>query len=458
MRPIATLVFLVMLVVHPGALAGHANDPFQPDRPTLTRRGSAGFVPGGSTGGAQGVAVSEVLPGSAAERAGLKARDIITAIDQQPTPDQATLTQALAGTLADQTLDFDILRNGEPSTIQVTLAPRALQLPGTTTTYGEALTANGYAVRTILTVPDDADGPLPAVFFIQGIPCSSVDATSIADRGLLKCIQDIAQAGFITLLIDKPGVGDSAGPDCAEYGFHEEMQAFRAALQQLKQHPAVNPEQVFLVGISLGGIQAPLLASEFMDDGAPGVAGVAVFGTGYIPWTEYMVGNVRRQAGLMGASVEQINAIADAYAKFWSLLLYARLPSTEILERDPDLAQYGFPAEGPVAAGRSAQFFTEMHDSNWSLAWSVLEMPVLAMHGSFDFVCNRQDHEWIVEAVNNNSPGSAEFVVLDRMCHGMTTWESERQALMNGLGTGEPSDAATEALLAFFARAMAGGE
>ncbi|TVQ62198.1 MAG: alpha/beta fold hydrolase [Phycisphaerales bacterium] len=437
------LTLLASIAFAPSALA----DPLHPDEPTLARRGVLGVQLGYADGDARGVAIAGLIPGGAAERAGVLAGDRITAINDHPTPTHQALSDALRHGAEGQALQLTLWRQGETITRPVTLARRALELPGTTTTYGEVMTHHGYAVRSILTRPDDADGPLPAVFFIQGISCGSMDATTIADRGLLKCIQDVARAGYAVFMVDKPGVGDSAGPPCDEYGFDEEMQAFRAALTTLKSHPDIDPSRVFLVGISMGGIQAPLLAAE------QDVAGVVVFGTGFVPWTEYMIANVRRQAALTGANAAQLNLVADAYAKFWSLLLYARLHPSEILDRHPDLAQYGFQPTDSVSAGRSVRFFTELHDSQWANAWSLVETHVLAIHGSYDFVCDRRDHEWIVEVINTLNPGKAEFFSADRMCHGMTVWESERQAIRSGMGTGEPSDAATEAMLAFFERA-----
>ncbi len=429
-----------------GRAEARERDPFQPAQPTLARRGVLGVHPGLGDADAGGVAIADVLPASAAERAGIRPGDRITAIDGHPTRRPQDITDALRTTREGQTLPVDLWRQGQALRVDLTMGERRLQLPGTETTYGELMTPNGYAVRTILTRPEHADGPLPTVFFIQGISCSSMDSTSIADRGLLKCIQDIARAGYAVFMVDKPGVGDSAGPPCEEYGFNEEMQAFRAALTALKDHPRVDPSRIFLVGISMGGIQAPLLAAE------QDVAGVVVFGTGFVPWTEYMIANVRRQAALVGAGAAQLNLVADAYAKFWSLLLYARLHPSEILDRHPELAQYGFQPTDNVSAGRSVRFFTELHDSNWSGAWSLIDTHVLAIHGSYDFVCDRRDHEWIVEVVNTLSPGTAEFVSIDRMCHGMTVWDSERQAIRTGMGAGEPSDAATEVMLNFFER------
>jgi dienelactone hydrolase len=62
-------------------------------------------------------------------------------------------------------------------------------------------------------------------------------------------------------------------PPCATIGCREELDGYRAALQALREHPTVDRDRIFLVGISLGGVFAPILANE-----TP-VAGISAWGT-----------------------------------------------------------------------------------------------------------------------------------------------------------------------------------
>jgi len=87
----------------------------------------------------------------------------------------------------------------------------------------------------------------------------------------------IGSQGFITMRVEKSGVGDSQGEPCASIGFSEELAGYRAALSALRSNPAVDPERIYLLGISLGGLFAPLLAAD-----TP-VAGISVFGTLFAP-------------------------------------------------------------------------------------------------------------------------------------------------------------------------------
>jgi dienelactone hydrolase len=82
----------------------------------------------------------------------------------------------------------------------------------------------------------------------------------------------IGSQGFVTMRVDKSGVGDSQGPPCDSIGYKEELAGYKAALSSLRSHPSVNPDRIYLLGISLGGVFAPLLAADTK------VAGISVYG------------------------------------------------------------------------------------------------------------------------------------------------------------------------------------
>jgi pimeloyl-ACP methyl ester carboxylesterase len=127
---------------------------------------------------------------------------------------------------------------------------------------------DGSAVRT----PQDVVRR-PAVMLIGGGGCGSIDlpmAPDVAASGLLRTI---ARQGYVTMRVEKSGLGDSRGPACDAIGYIQELDGYRAALVALKRHPSVNIAEVFLLGISLGGVFAPILANE-----SP-VRGIVAYGT-----------------------------------------------------------------------------------------------------------------------------------------------------------------------------------
>jgi dienelactone hydrolase len=147
-------------------------------------------------------------------------------------------------------------------------------LPNTVFDYGHVTLPDGIRLRTILSRPAKPAGRAPAVLFLQGGGCSSIDIPfAPPDVWPMTLISEPAARGFVTMRVEKPGVGESEGPRCAEGGFREELAGYRAALHELAANPAVDPKRIFLFGDSLGGFMAPLLARETR------VAGISTFGT-----------------------------------------------------------------------------------------------------------------------------------------------------------------------------------
>jgi hypothetical protein len=145
-------------------------------------------------------------------------------------------------------------------------------LPNTTFEYGAVTLPDGSRLRTILSVPTRS-GKHPAVMLLQGGGCGSVDVPMAADTGTTGLLRGIASQGYATMRVEKSGIGDSRGPACETIGYTQELDGYRAALAALKQSPAVDGDRIFLLGISLGGVFAPVVANENR------VRGIVVYGT-----------------------------------------------------------------------------------------------------------------------------------------------------------------------------------
>jgi dienelactone hydrolase len=86
-------------------------------------------------------------------------------------------------------------------------------------------------------------------------------------------LHTIGSQGFVTMRVEKSGVGDSEGPSCDTIGYSEELSGYQAALKSLQSNPSVDSRRIYLLGISLGGVFAPILGAETK------VAGISVYGT-----------------------------------------------------------------------------------------------------------------------------------------------------------------------------------
>ena len=222
-----------------------------------------------------GVRVFSVAPGSTAASAGIEVGDVIVTIDRHAVDTPAAVVAAIGSHLSGDSILMDVRREDDVRAIDAVLKeyPRE-QMVNSTVRYGVVKGPQRVRLRTIVSVPKSPPGErFPAVLLIQGGGCGSIDmpiGPPVAQPGLM---HGIGAQGFVTMRVEKSGVGDSEGPPCAEIGYEEELAGYQVALAALQRHPSVDPEQIYLLGISLGGVFAPQLAEETH------VAGIIVWGT-----------------------------------------------------------------------------------------------------------------------------------------------------------------------------------
>jgi uncharacterized protein len=265
-RPgIACVAVAMVLLAAPAIGWSQGND-------ALPRRAALGVSLAVDDAGA--VIVTAMSDTSAAAAAGMRVGDVIAALDGAPITTTSQVQSIVGAHRGGDELTIDIERNGVRSRLLATLQPFGLErLPNTTFSYGHVTLDDGVRLRTIVSVPSNAAARAPAVLLLQGGGCSSIDVPMAGSTGPNALIHAIAAQGFVTMRVDKPGAGDSEGPPCAEIGYREELAGYRAALRELEANPTVDPDRVFLLGLSLGGFFAPIVAQDAK------IAGISVYGT-----------------------------------------------------------------------------------------------------------------------------------------------------------------------------------
>jgi len=201
--------------------------------------------------------------------------DIIAAIDGRAVDTTAAVISAIGRHRNGESISIEIVRAAQRKTIPAILKPYpSEQMANATVLYDSVESLPGVRLRTIVTVPQSpVQDRYPAVLLLPGGGCGTVDTPigpQIAQPGLMHAI---GSRGFVTMRVDKSGVGDSQGEPCESIGYAEELAGYRAALKALRAHPAVDRDRIYLLGISLGGVFAPVLAAETH------VAGISVWGT-----------------------------------------------------------------------------------------------------------------------------------------------------------------------------------
>jgi photosystem II stability/assembly factor-like uncharacterized protein/pimeloyl-ACP methyl ester carboxylesterase len=384
------------------------------------------------------VLVREVVPGGTAAAAGVLAGDTVLAIAGRAVTTADTLRAALRDVYTGQALRIDVLRQGAPVALQVTLSDRREPVDGSTVSYRSVDVPKGYRLRSIVTVPDRPararEGRHPALLYVQGITCDSIDRPDSPGAVDTRIVHAMARQGFVTLRVDKPGLGDSEGPPCHEIGFAEELDGYRAALSALAAMPEVDARRIYVFGHSMGGLMAPYLAR----DGR--VRGSMVYGTLARTWFEYQLENARRQSALAGRSPAEVNAALLQQAKESSTILIDKKTLGDVWRRWPESRQapQGLVLSENHIATRSMKFFHELQDLNLARAWQESSGAVLAIYGEYDWVTALQDHQLIADIVNARTPGAGSVLTLPQVDHAFTRHASLQDSFRAmGRGTWE---------------------
>lgn len=385
-------------------------------RSQLPRRASLGVAIESVDGGAR---IRSVAPGSTAAQAGLREGDVVTRLNGVATPNHGALVTQAGLLRAGEVARFDYTRNGAAAQAQAPAAARPLETyAGAQARYG-AVAFRGGLLRDILVTPEQARRDGPVVYLIQGYYCGSMEGPT-EGHPYRALAQGLAAKGIATYRIEKPGMGDSrGGPACLDTDFATELDAFRTGLKTLIDVHGVKPGRIVLLGHSMGGVQAPLLAAE-----KDGLRGVAVYGTVLRSWRDYMQDLMRTQAFLSsGEDPAQGEALGEDMRALLNRIFDEQTPLTQIAAQSPrnaellkDVLQWD---GGDLILARTAAYWRGVDDQRLAVAWRDTETQVLALYGEADFAAlDESDHRMIADVVNHYRPGTAQFRTLPRTGHG----------------------------------------
>jgi len=384
-----------------------------PVRDTLPRRGILGASLANAEGG--GVTITAVLPSLPAAAAGLLPRDTIKRIDGAPVADVPDFLKKLRRP-AGQPVVFGVSRGNDTTSVRVVLAEAPKEQDPAVDTRYDAVEIDHSLRRTLVTAPRGASGKHPAVLFVGGIGCYSIDVATNQEDPYLRLAHDLSKRGFVTLRLEKSGVGDSQGPPCPTVDYVNEAASYNVAFDALRADPLVDPAHVYVFGHSIGSVIAPRLALQ------KPVAGIVVAEGVGRDWFEYELINSRRQEELSGGTPVEVDADMLLKENCMHRLLVEKQDRDALLRATPECKDYvQYPA--PPA------YFQQIVGMNMAEPWSKLSIPVLAIYGTSDFVTDEADHKRIIDIVNAAHPGTAKLTVIDGMDHYLVPAASQRASL-----------------------------
>ncbi len=362
----------------------------------------------------EGVYVQLVVEGSTAEVIGVLPGDIIVKANDYSPASVSGFVEFIQKHGEGDPLNLEIIRHGE----FILLTGKMSGFPKETSPYAEVIydqfAFDGGYVRTIIHRPEEP-GVYPALFFIQGYTCVSMDNMSDLSP-VRKLLEGISERGFVVIKTEKAGIGDSrSNRRCSDMDLFTEVQLFEASFNVLKKYDFIDHDNVFVFGHSMGGVQAPLMQTDFDP------RGIIVFGTVARPWFEYLIEQTRMQRLILGQDYLVNEANHELSIHFYYRFLIQKETPEELMQ-DPDMAEfldrYWRFEDGAYLNGRHYTFWQQLQDTQPFKAWSQTNAHVLSLHGQGEYIAfNPYEHELIADIVNHYNPGRAQFVSVPNIDH-----------------------------------------
>lgn len=369
-----------------------------------------------------GLKVTKTTPGSSFHKARVFKDDIIMSVDKKNITSNEQFTNFLKNKYEGDVLSLELLRNNDTKKITVIADPYPYETEdGVSFEYGSFTTSSGDHLRTIVSRPSKINGKLTAILFVQWLSCDHVEAQPTFMDGNVRLIHELSKAGYLVMRTDKPGVGDSQGTPCNEYGFNYELQIHKEALQELRKREDIDLNSIIIMGSSMGGTMAPMIAQ------GQNVKGLIVTGCYYKTWYEHMLEIERRISYLEGDRPSTTYEKMKKWSKFYSLYLNDKIAPGTIIAQYPEFKDL-WQDEPEHQYGRSVTYYMEAMEHNVADYWSKINVPVLVIYGEYDWIMSRQDHQMIVRAMNDKVEGLGTYIEIPKMDHGLNIYESQESA------------------------------
>jgi pimeloyl-ACP methyl ester carboxylesterase len=374
------------------------------------------------------IRIGKIIPDSPAARSELAVGDVLLDVNGSPVESVDSFLSKMRAFKSGDRLISRVQRGGKEMDIEVTLGEYPREQPRDIQVLYDAVDGHDATLRSILTRPMGSTGKLPAILFVQGWGCSTVDWPLPEANLTRELVYRLTHAGFAVMRSEKSGVGDSTGTPCRDVDFRDEVALFTSALKKLKSYDFVDTGKVFIFGHSAGGWVAPLVAA------AEPVKGIVTYGTVVRPFGEYLVENWRRNRWLRAQpDLAQLEDEQRRMAELLHYLLVEKSSVREVITSHPELAAIAkklFPQDDEHFDGlRSLQHVRQLNDQNIARAWASLGVPVLALIGEYDIRTLPLDAEYIAAIVNTRHPGNGTWRLLPKLDHGFAMHDSLKDSV-----------------------------
>ncbi|MCB1584046.1 MAG: PDZ domain-containing protein [Xanthomonadales bacterium] len=389
----------------------------------------------------EGVLIQGVLPQSTAAKMNLQAGDVVTHFNRKKVTDFLQLINLVQALKVGDDLAMQVRRGEQELSLTGKILAKPQEHHQQFEIIYDVVAYKNNLLRSMVYKPQDIkeDEQRPALYYIQGYTCQSVDAALTPDLTMQQLLKEVVLNGYVVYKIEKFNVGDSAGDlKCSEIDFTQEMDGFLAGMKALKKYDFVDSDKVFVFGHSLGGVYAPVLAEKTK------IRGIAVYGAVMKPWYDYLLDIFSEQAIIFGTSTEQAKNNVELIKPLLTAWLKSERSWHEIQNDDNLKTAFEanlLPVQGDQVFQRHYTFFRDLNQYNLKQHWLDYSGKMLAMHGAFDIQAISE--KWatnLVNTINSKQPGSATYVNFANTDHGLMKYPTmqDLQTAMNS-GTYNPA-------------------
>jgi hypothetical protein len=328
----------------------------------------------------------------------------LVAIGNDVVTDMNGARRLLRGLCAGDPLRLGVVRNGQRLLLEDAVRPFPVEQHPDAEVVLDQVQVGEHRLRAIALLPEKP-GPHPVVYYLSGAHWASEEYPFSVTQPVPALLGELARVGIASLRVDRFGMGDSEGPPCHRVDFDTEYAGYRGGLELLKRAPWSDPERVLFMGHSLGAMVAPLMASD------PAAAlrplGILTFGASAIPISSGLEGALQRYA-IVQPTVEQ-QTIALQCELMRLIVRGGKTPAQALRER-PDLrAVTPEHYTDDSIYRRTVAFYHQLEQRDIEHAWRQFTQPVLAIHGSHDWICAPDDSARIAELAPRGQTARAEW-------------------------------------------------
>ncbi len=342
--------------------------------------------------GSAGVVIRSMEDASPLMKAGLQVGDRIIAVNDQTFTSPEAWYDFSDALVAEQKYTLTYKRKHQSDQVRAKFKAQAKEShAGIETIYTHITNDYGSRQRVIITRPEGVNERQPAILFLQGLSCSSIEVNADRLTPFTRLIRElVTKSNYVVLRIEKPGKGDSEG-NCSQTDFNTELNGYYNAAKYLKELPYVDPQRIVVYGSSMGSALAPHMANKF------NLSAVIADGTFVKSWFEHMLEIERRILAFKGLSQMEITTkMNQAYIPLYYGMLVQRKSYQEVIDAYPAIAADNY--HGPEHMyGRPMSYYQQLQQFDVAGAWEQLKVPARIRWGTNDWIMSEADNDLIIE-------------------------------------------------------------